>query len=71
MELSNPEASKWRIKEETSEKVEQFDSLDLQTLGGPTLSYSWAIFLCERVDGDDEDGSQNDAFMKVYRRSHF
>lgn len=68
VEFSNPEASKWRIKEKTSEKVEQFDSLDLRTLGGPILSYSWAIFLCEEVNDNDEDGSHNVAFMKVYRQ---
>ena len=43
VEFTNPGASKWRTKEKTSERAEQFDSLDLQTLNGPTLSYSWAI----------------------------
>lgn len=54
---------KWRIKKKYSEAVQQFDLLDLETIGGPTLSYSEAIFICENVNNTAEE-----AFLKVYRQ---
>lgn len=74
VEFSNSEVSKWRIKEKTSEKLLLFTPLDLKTRGGQKMSYSQAVFVCEKVnDGDTNSGAGDkgrvkDAFLKIYRQ---